>query len=135
MGTYYFAYGINLNKRLMRERCPEATPRLTVTLPNYRLAFAGWSRQWRGGAGTVRPLHGEKVRGGLWELTDADWRRLDRFEGYPQDYTKVNVMVFDENGAAYEAVTYVKAGQAPENPPSKEYLGAIGEGYRDWGIV
>jgi len=52
---YYFAYGTNLSKKQMLERCPDSQPVLTATLPNYKLVFVSWSRQWRGGVASIMP--------------------------------------------------------------------------------
>ena len=133
---YYFAYGSNLNKKQMRERCPESTPKFTATLPNYKLIFVGWSRQWRGGVASIKPFRGEKVPGAIYEISDRDLRRLDGYEGHPGNYSRLKVTVFDEDGEPYEAITYIKtAGQSEETPPSIEYGSVIRQGYRDWGIV
>ncbi|UCG10108.1 MAG: gamma-glutamylcyclotransferase [Dehalococcoidia bacterium] len=132
---YYFTYGSNLSKKQMRERCPESKPRLIAILPNYKLVFTDWSRQWRGGVATIKRFSGEKVLGAIYEITESDLRRLDRYEGYPQSYGRINVIVFDDNNQPIEAMTYIKTGQLKEAPPSKEYLAIIQQGYRDWGIV
>jgi len=132
---YYFAYGSNLSKKQMRERCPESKPRLIAILPNYKLVFTDWSRQWRGGVATIKRFSGEKVLGAIYEITESDLRQLDKKEGYPQSYGRINVIVFDDNNQPIEAMTYIKAGQLREAPPSKEYLTVIQQGYRDWGIV
>ena len=131
----YFAYGHDLSKKLMKERAPEAKPKLTATLPNYRLVFLGWSRQWKGGIATIRGTHGQKVAGGVYEITDRDLRRLDTVEGYPKESSRVNITVFTEDGDALKAITYIKTGQAEETKPSLEYLSVIQAGYREWGIV
>jgi gamma-glutamylcyclotransferase len=128
---YYFAYGSNLNKKQMMERCPDSRPQFTAILPNYKLVFVGWSRQWRGGVASIKPFRGERIRGALYEISEQCLRRLDRYEGYPGNYTRLKVTVFDEDNS-FEAVTYVKAGQFEETPPSKEYLAVIQQGYRDW---
>ena len=132
---YYFAYGSNLSKKQMREWCPESKPRLIAILPNYKLVFTDWSRQWRGGVATIKRFGGEKVLGAIYEITESDLRRLDKYEGYPQSYGRINVIVFDDNNQPIKAMTYAKAGQLKEAPPSKEYLTIIQQGYRDWGIV
>jgi gamma-glutamylcyclotransferase len=131
----YFAYAHDLNKKQMKERAPESKPRVTATLPNYRLVFLGWSRQWKGGIATIRGTHGGKVAGGVYEITERDLRRLDALEGYPRDSNRINVTVFTEDGDALRAVTYLKTGQSEEAKPSPEYLSVIQAGYRDWGIV
>jgi len=132
---YYFAYGTNLNKKQMLERCPDSKPMFIATLPNYKLIFAGWSRQWRGGVISIKPFRGERVPGGIYEISDRDLRRLDKHEGYPGNYNRLNITVFDEDGEPIEAVTYIKSQQSEETAPSREYLSVIQQGYRDWGIV
>ena len=132
---YYFAYGSNVNKKQMLERCPDSRPMFIATLPNYQLVFVGWSRQWRGGVATIKPFNGEKVLGAIYEVSDKDFKRLDSYEGYPGNYNKLKVTVFDADGNPLEAVTYIKAGRLEETKPSKEYLSVIQQGYRDWEIV
>lgn len=132
---YYFAYASNLNRKQMLERCPESKPKFIATLPNYKLVFAGWSRQWRGGVATIRAFKGEKVLGAIYEISDRDLRRLDQYEGCPGNYNRLNVIVFNENGDPVEAVTYIKARQSEETKPSTEYLSVIQQGCRDWKII
>ena len=132
---YYFAYASNLNKKQMLERCPDSKPLLVATLPNYKLVFAGWSRQWRGGVATIKLFRRERVLGAVYEISERDLRRLDKYEGYPSNYDRMNVTVFGENGKPIEAVTYIKSGRLEETQPSKEYLVVIQQGYRDWDLV
>jgi gamma-glutamylcyclotransferase len=131
----YFAYGSNLNKQQMKERCPESKPLFPATLPNYKLIFVGWSRKWQGSVASIQRSQGSKVRGGVYEISEADLRHVDAYEGYPQDYNRIKVIVFDEDGNAIESVTYVKNGREQESMPSKEYANTIYRSYRDWGIV
>jgi len=115
----------------MQERCADSKPKFTATLPNYKLAFSGWSRTWHGGTATLKPFRGEKVHGAIYEVSDACLRKLDTFE---VGYTRMNVTVFDEDNQPHQAVTYVKTGQLQDALPSKEYAAIIKQGYRDWGI-
>ena len=132
---YYFAYDLNLNKKQMLERCPDSKPKFRATLPNYKLIFTGWNRQWRGGVASIKLFSGEKVIGAIYEVSETDLRRLDKYEGVPADYNRLNVRVFNEAGDLLEAVTYIKARQSEETPPSREYLAVIQKGYRDWRII
>lgn len=132
---YYFAYASNLNQGQMKERCPNSKPLFTVTLPNYKLVFVGWSRQWRGAKATIRPFRGEKVLGAIYEITEQCLRRLDREEGYPADYDHLNVTVFNEDGESMQALAYIAKGRTEEGKPSPQYLAIIQQGYRDWRIV
>jgi len=133
--VYYFAYGSNLNRKQMLERCPDSKPKCVATLHNYQLVFVGWSRKLRGGVATIKRFGGEKVLGAVYDISEQCLRRLDRCEGYPHDYDRLKVTVFNEFGEPIEAITYIKSGQLEEAPPSKEYLAVIQQGYRDWGII
>jgi gamma-glutamylcyclotransferase (GGCT)/AIG2-like uncharacterized protein YtfP len=127
--VYYFAYGSNLNKKQMMERCPDSKPVFTATLPNYKLVFAGWSRQWRGGVASIKSFRGDRVRGAIYEVSEQCLRQLDRYES---SYNRFNVTVLGEDSEPIEAITYIKAGQLEETSPSKEYLAVIQQGLRDW---
>jgi gamma-glutamylcyclotransferase len=131
---YYFAYGSNLSKKQMAERCPGGKPKFSAVLPNYKLIFAGWSRHWKGGTASIKPFRGEKVKGACYELSESDFKKLDKYEDYPATYDHMNVIVWTEDGDRSEAVTYIKKIQFPETKMSPEYLAVIQQGYRDWDI-
>ena len=128
---FYFAYAGNLNKKQMLERCPDCKPRFSAVLPNYKMIFTGWSRAWHGAMANLQPYRGEKVRGALYEVTEAGMRRLENFD---VGYSRFNVTVFDEDNQPHQAVTLLKAGHMEEALPSKEYAAVIKQGYRDWSI-
>lgn len=129
---YYFAYGSNLNRKQMAERCPDSKPKFTATLPNYKLIFTGWSRQRQGGTASIKPLKSNKVLGAVYEISESDLRRLDKHEGYPTIYNRINVIVWTDNDEQIEAITYIKTEQSQETQPSQEYLAIIQQGYKDW---
>jgi gamma-glutamylcyclotransferase len=130
----YFAYGSNLNKKQMLERCPGAKPKFQAILPNYKLIFTGWSREWKGGTASIKPVRGEKVPGAVYEVSEGDLRRLDRYEDYPNTYDRINVLVIKDDGTAIKAFTYIKRRQPDETKPSPAYLAVIRQGYQDWSI-
>ncbi len=129
---YYFAYASNLNKKQMQERCPGNRGLFTATLPNYKLVFAGWSRQWHGGTATIKSFRGEKVKGAIYEVTDACMRQLEKHDA---GYARQNVTVYDEDNEPHQAVTLIKTGQLEEAMPSHEYGAIIKQGYIDWGLL
>lgn len=126
---YYFAYSSNLNQKQMRERCPDSKPMFTAILPNYKLVFVGWSRQWRGGVASIKAFQGDRVRGAIYEVSEQCLRQLDRYES---GYKRFKVTVLGEDREPIEAITYIKTGQLEETQPSKEYLAIIQQGLRDW---
>jgi gamma-glutamylcyclotransferase len=126
----YFAYALNLNKKQMLGHCPDARPISTAVLPNYRLIFAGWSRTWHGAVATIKLERGQRVRGAIYEISDACAQRLDGFEG--STFERLNVVVFDENDEPMQAYTYAKTSQLDAGEPTAEYLAVIQQGLRDW---
>jgi gamma-glutamylcyclotransferase (GGCT)/AIG2-like uncharacterized protein YtfP len=130
----YFAYGANLSKAHMARLCPGAKPRFSATLPNYRLQFTVSSRT-EGGTATLKLTHGERVPGAVYEVDAACLRALDKYEGYPREYDRMNVIVFNDFGDAVEAVTYMKTRQWPEGQLGAEYIRHVQQGYRDWGLI
>jgi len=130
---YYFAYASNLSRKQMSERAPAAKPRFSATLPNYQLIFSGWSRAWRGAVASIQQSRGDKVMGGIYELTEQDLTRLSQYEG--TEYTLAKVVVYRDTGEAVEAVTFARTKQQNEGKPSPEYLAVIKQGYHDWGLI
>jgi len=132
---YYFAYASNINRKQMAERCPDAKSRSVATLPNFKIIFTGYSRLRKGAVATIRGSKGDKVMGAVYEISESDLRKLDKYEGYPTDYKHLEVRVFTDGGESFDAVTFIKAAQEEEGQPSAEYRAIIQQGYRDWGII
>lgn len=121
----YFAYGSNMNLDQMAHRCPDAEVIGTVRLEGYRLSFAGGS-----GVATILPETGSHVDGVLWEISEADERQLDVYEGFPRLYGKETVTVKDKAGREHSVMAYTM--NAPyrdrQAMPSIPYLYGIVEG-------
>ena len=130
----YFAYGANLNKKRMASTVPASKPKNSATLPNYKLIFTGYSRNLKGGTASIKPIKGQRVSGAIYEVTEADLRKLDRDEEYPAITNRMNIIVWTDANDPFEAITYIKKEQSTETKPSAEYLNIIREGYRDWQI-
>lgn len=138
---HYFAYASNLNRKQMAEHAPDSKPKFIATLPNFKLTFT--ARSGRQGAATgmtphtasITPHRGEKVLGAVYEISEKDLKRLDRYEDYPTVYDRRKVTVWTETNEPIEAITYIKTDQSRETKPSPEYLAIIQQGYRDWQIV
>lgn len=103
-----------------------------AVLPNYKLVFTGWSREWHGGKASIRSFRGGKVHGAIYEVTEVCLRRLDKYEA---GYSRLNVIVFNEDNQPVPAVTYISSGQLEETLPSKEYAAVIRQGYKDWSLI
>lgn len=91
---YYLAYGMNMNRQAMAERCPKARPLGGFYLPDHRLIFRGVA-DIRYDRDSVLPVV-------AWEITPDCLRALDRLEGYPRLYNRRKVngdwWIYDMNG-------------------------------------
>lgn len=116
----YFAYGANLNKKSMQQRCPAAIPLRAAILNNWTFRFAG--------VATVVPCVGSRVYGALWSITKECEQSLDSFEAYPWLYHKVVTQIDGEEVMLY------RMSDEDSAPPSKSYYNTIVTGYHDWGL-
>jgi len=131
--VFYFAYASNLNRKQIAEHAPGIKARYSAVLPNHKLVFSGWSRTWHGAIANIQHSNGDKVQGGLYEVSDQDMERLARYEG--PEYTIAKVSVFRDTGEKIDAVTFVQKQRKDESKPSAEYLAAIKQGYMDWSLI
>lgn len=116
----YFAYGSNMNRAHMQQRCPGVTHIEKFQLEGFRLVFKYHA--------DIIPAEGCTVHGGLWKITEAHEEALDTYEGYPDYYGK-----YYQDGVMFYRMRegYEKDFEAP----SKWYLKTIIQGYRDFGVT
>ena len=126
----YLAYGSNLNLGQMAYRCPDSQVAGKAELPGYRLLFRG--RPGNAHA-TIERNEGRTVPVLLWKVSVRDEACLDRYEGYPYYYDKVQIPV-ELDGKTVSAMAYVMQPGFACNEPSRSYLHTIREGYRAVGF-
>ena len=133
---FYLAYGSNLNMDQMAWRCPKAAPVGTASLD-------GWQLQFRGsGSGaylTIDPLEGSSVPVGVWSITEADERALDRYEGFPHFYHKQIVPITLQQFPSgkprrIRAMVYIMREGRPLGLPDPSYIRTCARGYVDFGF-
>lgn len=129
----YVAYGSNLHLAQMRYRCPDAKIYGSGVLKNYELTF--WGNFHRNGVATVLPHPGTDVPVGVWEISKADEKNLDVYEGWPHLYRKENIEVTMEDGSVVTAMVYImnEHGMRPVLP-SDYYFNVIATGYNSFGF-
>lgn len=126
---YYLAYGSNLNVNQMKHRCPDAKRVCSFWLPDYQLIF-------RRGYLTVEPTPGTAVPCIVWEISENDEKRLDRYEGFPTFYRKetvsidLNRLIGGEPKPA-DALIYIMNDGFPAEKPSMQYWQTVVDGYKD----
>lgn len=124
--TLYAAYGSNLDPHQMLLRAPNSPTAGTGWLNGWRLTFGGEDLGWEGALATVAEDAGGQVFVMLYDLTSADERRLDRWEGAELHlYRKVRLPVQTLEGAV-PAWLYV-LDDYEGGLPSARYLGIIAD--------
>lgn len=136
MKKYYLAYGSNLNVEQMKHRCPDAKPIGTAWIRDYQLLFKGSKT---GSYLTIEKAEKSKVPVAVWEVSEADERRLDLYEGYPNFYYKKEMELpvkLHENGKTkpITAFVYIMHEERPLGIPSSYYVRTCVQGYRDFGF-
>lgn len=122
MNRYYFAYGMNTNVTEMNNRCPNAVSLGRCILPNFELKFRHHA--------DIDLVPGSAMEGVLWEITPDCENALDRLEGYPYYYNKIDVVLLDGS----VAMAYIMNSKGPEVAPSVGYDRCLYEGYMAHGL-
>lgn len=125
MTILYFAFGSNLDREQMSQRCPGCRPRFRARLDDHQLAFSHLSRRWGGGAADVIPAAGRVVWGAVYELDPPHLEQLDRYE---LGYRRVELDVRDARDGQHRVSSY-RVIHRGEHRPSRRYLQKL----LDWG--
>ena len=126
----YIAYGSNLNLHQMARRCPTAKVVGKGEIVDYELLFRGGRSS---SVATVEAKKGAGVPVLIWEIGEADEKRLDSYEGYPMLYRKEDLVVETGNGRE-SIMAYVMNQNYEIGTPSNGYLETIRKGYVDAGF-
>lgn len=125
--AWYFAYASNMNLAQMRSRAGEISESRVGRLENYELVF---NKKVRGGtaAANIRPAPGSSVLGVLYKINESAYRNLDRFEGAPVHYRRIQISVADADGKPVPAEAYIATKVEKGLRPAAHYLKTILDG-------
>lgn len=125
--AWYFAYATNMSRAQMRARAGEILEERPARLENYELLF---NKKVRGGTASanIRPAPGRAVEGVLYKINESAFRNLDRFEGAPEHYRRIEVKVLDSTGQACAAQAYIATKVEKGLRPAAHYLKTILDG-------
>ena len=129
MKKYYLAYGSNLNLTQMKYRCPKSKPIGSINLTGYRLVYKGCSEGYS--YLTIEKSEDDFVPLGVFEVSLLDIFKLDKYEGYPELYSKQYIPI-KINGKEVNALIYVMNEEFNYNVPSDTYINVCMEGYDDF---
>ena len=122
----YFAYGTNMDRRAMAQRCPRSRPLGRARLARHRLFFMAC------GAASVMRDPRACVHGVLWELAPSDVGALDRYEEVARGlYRKILAPVLREPTGSAHALIYVGA-ESVAGAPRADHLASILTAAADW---
>ena len=133
---YYVAYGSNLNVRQMLMRCPTARMIGTSVIKDYKLMFKGSKT---GSYLTIEQTNGSEVPVAIRDVTEADERALDRYEGFPTFYYKKEMslpITGIRTGKVRQRNTfvYIMHEERKLGVPTDFYMHTCMEGYRNFGF-
>jgi gamma-glutamylcyclotransferase (GGCT)/AIG2-like uncharacterized protein YtfP len=129
----YFAYGSNMDPRIMQRTVPEAAVIGPGRLNGFRLEFNVYSDRWEGGAANLEPDENAHLWGVVWDIEEDDLARLDTFVGHPTFYRREDVAVTLANETV-ECVTYRVAHQRGYVRPTNSYLARVRGAIRMQGL-
>ena len=123
----YIAYGSNMVKEQMDYRCPDAKLIGTGYIERARLEFYLHATVERS------RIKGARVPVAVWEISDADEQRLDRYEGFPNYYIKEEWSVAMADGSEIKGMIYLM-NQLRISPPTRDYYKGIQSAYEELGL-
>jgi gamma-glutamylcyclotransferase len=125
--VWHFAYGSNMNRAQMLSRVGNILEEHNATLPNFELRF---NKKVRGGTAgaNVQPAPGKTVYGVLYKIDESTFRSLDRYEGVPEHYRRIEIRVTPDGGQPIPAQVYIASKIEKGLRPSAHYLQAILDG-------
>jgi gamma-glutamylcyclotransferase (GGCT)/AIG2-like uncharacterized protein YtfP len=120
----YFAYGSNMDREQMNDRCPDNERIGRVILRGYK-----WYISSRGYA-SIRASKDDYVEGYLYRITHADEQSLDGYEGFPDLYQKHTVQVQQDGAMVRRVMVYIDP-VTEEGEPRDWYPSTINQGIAD----
>jgi cation transport regulator ChaC len=123
----YFAYGSNMDRAAMQQRCPGAHALGPAVLGGWRF-FIG-AKGW----GSVDPASGHVVHGVLWRLTPRDRATLHTYELLHKGHYDVRTLPVLFRTGRVPAMTYVLRRRVP-GQPMPGYIELVVSAARDWGL-
>lgn len=126
----YLAYGANMDVEVMKRRSPDAKLLGTGLLENWRLMFKGESPH---SYATIEKWDGFSVPYVLWDISEADEKKLDRYEGYPKHYQKDTIAI-EYLGEKILAMFYQKSEEQPVGAPNDHYVAVLWKSYEEFGF-
>jgi gamma-glutamylcyclotransferase len=133
-GSWYFAYASNMNRAQFRSRAPQMFEEINGELKNYELVF---NKKVRGGTASanIQQAPGKSVHGVLYLIPEIAFRSLDRYEGAPVHYRRIEVKVTAADGREVNAQVFIAAKVEKGLKPASHYVQTILTGAEEHGMA
>lgn len=139
--TLYFGYGSNLNAEDWSAFCQRQgfagtvlAPVTTALLLDCELVFDHYAGSRKGGALNLRERAGQAAEGVVFRANAAALLALDRKEGAPAEYQRVQRHAVLPDGSVMEVMTYVAPSEGFQRP-HVDYLDVVRRGQAAHGIA
>ena len=128
---YYISYGSNLSEEQMKIRCPDAKLVGMAVLYDRKLVFRTHA--------TIEPCEGRVVPVLVWEISEADEKSLDQYEGWPRYYRKEELQITMTNFRGLNpkeitAMVYIMNDGHDQMAPMKGYYDVLEKAYTRYGF-
>ncbi len=123
---YYFAYGSNMNLKLLKKLKVAVLKNKTGYLRHYTIAFNRYDKDNPHIAyANIKKSTNRRVWGRLLKIFKRDLKKLDRWEEYPDSYRRIKLPVTTKNSQT-EAIVYIAfVKEHFISRPAKNYLKLI----------
>jgi gamma-glutamylcyclotransferase len=102
-----FCYGSNMSSARLHARAITPVVISIGYIANWQLCFNKRSYTNRvNGFANIEPSWESKVYGVIYDISEDDIIKLDKYEGYPRHYQKTTLSVYGTN-QTYECITYI----------------------------
>lgn len=129
--TLYFAYGSNMDKIQMEDRCKDSEFLGKAKIRGYKLNFR---KSNSGYYATLDRDNSSFVEGVLWEISSEDEINLDRYEGvHARCYIKKNLPIL-QKGKKLNALVYILPETKESGKPYDYYYDGIKKSYEEYGF-
>jgi len=123
----HFAYGSNMDRRVMRRHAPEAEPLGRATLAHHRFLITG------DGYASIAPMRGATVHGVVWRLTPRDRVTLDGWENVAARLYRIAMLPVQQAGCRRRALVYL-ARPTRAGRPKAGYLELVIAAAQAWAL-
>jgi len=137
----YFAYGSNMDRKQMVNRCPSTEFVCIAKLKDYRFGITRISHHRGCGVAGIIPAPQYRVWGVVYDIEKTDLSTLDYWEDFVEgrtanSYSRVNCIVYDKGDASKRLNAFTYFAHPYRNPPlaNAEYKALILRGAKEWNL-